>query len=116
MPEQLMKENGKTNAMVVKAQQAITTPEVQEMLKKLSEYGLGIFMPHMHEPETGNFIPLPSGIVSVENDLQVSFHNASEVAVANSVPVAWIWDNATQTAMACGGCYEVSGRHGKSNH
>jgi hypothetical protein len=104
------------NPLVEKAHQAIANPEVQEILKKLSEHGLGVFMPHIHDLETGDFIPLPPGIVSVENNLKVSFHHASEVEVANSVPVAWIWDNSTQTAMACGGCYEVSGRHGNSGH
>ena len=31
------------------AQEAIHLPEVQEMLRRLSEYKLGIFMPHIHE-------------------------------------------------------------------
>jgi hypothetical protein len=31
------------------AQEAIQLPEVQEMMRKLSVYNLGVFMPHMHE-------------------------------------------------------------------
>lgn len=102
--------------MIEKAQQAIAQPEVQEMLKKLSEYGLGVFMPHMHDSETGNFVPLPTEMVSVERDLQVSFHHISDPEVASSRPVGWVWSNAIQTAIVCTVCYEVSGRHGKGNH
>jgi hypothetical protein len=102
--------------MVEKAHTAIATSEVQEMLKKLSEYGLGVFMPHIHDPQTGEYAPLPKGIVSVEKHLQVSFHPASSEEVSNSRAVGWVWDETTKTAMACTVCYEVSGRHGKSNH
>ena len=41
------------------AQAAMHLPEVQEMLCRLSEYNLGIFMPHMHDERTGEFQPLP---------------------------------------------------------
>ena len=102
--------------MVKKAHEAIASSEVQEMMKKLSEYGLGVFMPHQHDPETGEYTPLPKGMVSVEKDLQVSFHSTSSKEVAESRAVGWVWDGETQTAMACTVCYEVSGRHGKSNH
>lgn len=33
------------------AQEAIHLPEIQEMLRRLSEYKLGIFMPHMRKPD-----------------------------------------------------------------
>ncbi|AFY82671.1 hypothetical protein [Oscillatoria acuminata] len=102
--------------MVEKAQTSIDTPELQEILKKLSEYGLGVFMPHMHDPTTGNFAPLPPGIVSVEDNLQVSFLNASDPKIAQALPVGWIWDNGTQSVMNCVRCIEYSGRHGKSSH
>ena len=44
------------------AQAAIHLPEVQEMLRRLSEYKLGIFMPHMHDESTGNssYFPITS--------------------------------------------------------
>ena len=35
-------------AMIVDTNKSIQEPEVQEMLRRLSAYGLGIFMPHMH--------------------------------------------------------------------
>jgi hypothetical protein len=46
-------------------QESIDLPEVQEMLRKLSKYNLGISMPHMHNEETGNFQPLPKELVQV---------------------------------------------------
>lgn len=104
------------NPLVEKAHEAISLPEVQELLRKLSSYGLGVFMPHMHDPETGDYVALSLGMVSVEKDLQVSFHDASAPEVAQSRPVGWVWNSGTQTAMVCTVCYEVSGRHGKANH
>ena len=41
------------------AQEAIHLPEVQEMLRRLAEYRLGIFMPHMHDEHTGEFRDFP---------------------------------------------------------
>jgi hypothetical protein len=60
------------------AQNAINLPEVKEMLKKLSQYNLGIYMPHMHDEESGAFKPLPPGITQVEDDLAVSFRPNNE--------------------------------------
>jgi len=60
------------------AQSAIDLPEVKEMLKKLSRYNLGIYMPHMHDEETGAFQPLPPGITQVEEGLVVSFRPNKE--------------------------------------
>ena len=45
------------------AQSAMCLPEVQEMLRRLSEHQLGIFMPHMHETGTTDFQALPDDIV-----------------------------------------------------
>ena len=54
------------------AQEAIHCPEVQEMLRRLSEYELGIFMPHMHDEQTGEFQSLPDEVMQVESGLEVS--------------------------------------------
>ena len=62
------------------AQEAIHFPEVQEMLRRLSEYKLGIFMPHIHDEQTGAFQPLPDQIIQVESALEVSFQLAEEIA------------------------------------
>ena len=62
------------------AQEAMHLPEVQEMLRRLSEYKLGIFMPHMHDKQTGEFQPLPDDVMQVESGLEVSFQPMEEIA------------------------------------
>ena len=42
------------------AQAAMQLPEVQDMLRRLSAFQLGIFMPHQHDEATGEFLPLPA--------------------------------------------------------
>jgi hypothetical protein len=37
------------------AQEAIHHPEVQEMLRRLSQFNLGVFMPHMHDEQLVSF-------------------------------------------------------------
>ena len=75
------------------AQAAIHLPEVQEMLCRLSEYKLGIFMPHMHDEQTGEFRPLPDNMMQVESGLEVSFHPMEEIATQTDhfLPVGWCW-------------------------
>ena len=75
------------------AQEAIDFPEVQEMLRRLSKYQLGIFMPHMHDEETGRFKALPDGVMQVESALEVSFKPTQEVAnqADHFLPVGWVW-------------------------
>lgn len=85
------------------AQAAIHLPEVQEMLCRLSEYNLGIFMPHMHDEQTGEFQPLPDNVMQVEAGLEVSFQPAE---IANQtdrfLPVGWCWHaGGTTTVAAC---------------
>ena len=86
------------------AQAAIHFPEVQDMLRRLSEYDLGICMPHMHDELTGNFAPLPTGFIQVESGLKVSFEPAGEVAERAEpfMPVGWAWqDGKSVTVAAC---------------
>ncbi len=86
------------------AQAAIKNPEVQEMLRKLSEYKLGIFMPHMHEQTSGDFMALPDDIIQVESGSEVSFQSRQEVASqpGRFLPVGWIWQaGASQPVAAC---------------
>ena len=75
------------------AQEAIYFPEVQEMLRRLSEYKLGIFMPHMHDEKTGQFQPLPDEVTQVESGLAVSFQSTQKIANQTDrfLPVGWIW-------------------------
>jgi hypothetical protein len=85
------------------AQAAIHLPEVQEMLRKLSEYKLGVFMPHMHDELTGDFQPLPDQVTQVEAGLHVSFQSTQ--AIENEpdrfLPVGWFWRASATTVQAC---------------
>jgi hypothetical protein len=98
--------------MVENAQRAIQEPEVQDMLKRLSAYGLGIYLPHMHT-DTVDFAPLPRGMVQVENNLEVSFQSRSE---ARGDAVGWVWDNQAQVAATCQVCVkDTDGGHKKAS-
>jgi len=86
------------------AQEAINFPEVQEMLRRLSEYKLGIFMPHMHDEQTGEFELLPDEVTQVESGLEVSFQRAQEIVNQTDrfMPVGWVWRaGASTTSAAC---------------
>ena len=86
------------------AQAAMHFPDVQEMLRKLSEYKLGIFMPHMHDEQTGDFQPLPDELVQVESGLEVSFQSSAKMAQQTDrfLPVGWVWRaGATTPVAAC---------------
>ncbi len=84
------------------AQAARHVPEVQEMQRRLSEYQLGIFMPHTHDAESGDFQPLPDDIVQVESGLQVSFRSSQEIAsqTGRFLPVGWAWPAGAPTLVA----------------
>ena len=84
------------------AQAAVQLPEVQEMLRRLSGHGLGIFMPHMHDERTGDFLSLPDDVTQVEAGLEVSFQPAAEIAsqADRFQPVAWLWRTGAVTAAA----------------
>ena len=86
------------------AQAAMQLPEVQDMLRRLSAFQLGIFMPHQHDEATGEFLPLPADVMQVESGLAVSFQRLDEVAnqTATFLPVGWLWRaGATTVASAC---------------
>ena len=84
------------------AQAAVHLPEVQEMLRKLSHHGLGIFMPHMHNEHTGEFQALPEEVVQVESGLAVSFQRTTQNFnhVDRFLPVGWFWRNGASTISA----------------
>jgi hypothetical protein len=75
------------------AQEAIHLPEVQEMLRRLSEYKLGIFIPHMHDQDSDGFQLLPDEVMQVESGLQVSFQPSEEIVNQTNrfMPVGWVW-------------------------
>ena len=86
------------------AQAAMQLPEVQDMLRRLSAFQLGIFMPHQHDEATGEFLPLPADVMQVESGLTVSFERLDEIAnqTASFLPVGWLWrSGATTVAAVC---------------
>ena len=84
------------------AQDAIQLPEVQEMLRRLSAYRLGIFMPHMHDQQTGEFQLLPDEVTQVESGLVVSFLPTEEIVNQTDrfLPVGWFWRAGASTPAA----------------
>ncbi len=84
------------------AQEAIHLPEVQEMLRRLSEYKLGIFMPHMHDDQTGECQSLPDEVIQVEAGLEVSFQPVEQIANQPDrfLPVGWGWRAGASTPLA----------------
>jgi hypothetical protein len=107
------------------AQDAIHLPEVQAMLQKLSEYQLGIFMPHMHDEQTGEFQPLPVEVMQVESGLAVSFKPTADILSHGDrfLPVGWVWrDGAPMPVTACEMVWDEAqdgavgqGKHSMSN-
>lgn len=91
------------NTLIENTQSAIEAPEVIEAMKVLAKHKLGVCMPHSHA-ENGEFTELPSGIVSFEEDLKVSFHNAEHPPVKNSVAVGWRWNPDTGMVEAIARC------------
>ena len=86
------------------AQAAIHLPEVQEMLRKLSSFNLGVFMPHMHDESTGDFKPLADDVVQIESALEVSFKSILAVSDQGErfLPVGWVWRaGACSVSAAC---------------
>lgn len=82
------------------ARAAIQLPEVQEMMRKLSAYNLGVYMPHMHDEKTGAFQLLPEGMTQVEDDLKVSFQSV-DLSDSSFVPVAWVWQDGPTPGATC---------------
>ena len=86
------------------AQAALQLPEVLDMLRRLSAYQLGIFMPHQHDDSTGEFQPLPNEVMQVESGRAVSFERLDEIArrTESFLPVGWRWHaGRVSVAAAC---------------
>ena len=85
-----------------RAQAAIHLPEVQAMMQRLSEFDLGIFMPHRHDDGTGEFQPLPDEVTQLESGRAVSFERLEEIArrTESFLPVGWRWCAGTSTVAA----------------
>ena len=66
---------------------AVNTPEVQEMLRQLGKFGLGVALPHMHTDE--GMVPLPEGMIASEDNLKVTFRKRDEMTNSKALPVMW---------------------------
>lgn len=88
---------------IEKAAANLQNPEVANLVKQLSSYGFGVCVPHMHDEETGEFLPLPEGTVQSESQLQVTFRKRSELT-ENDLPVAWVWNDSLATIQTCHTC------------
>ena len=74
------------------------------MLRRLSEYKLGIFAPHMHDEHTGKCQPLPDELMRVEPGVEVSFQPTAEIAHQRDryLPVGLLWRaGASMAVVAC---------------
>ena len=78
---------------LISAQEALNLPKVQAMLKRLSKFQLGIFMPHTHDETIGAFQMRGNDVVQVQSGLQVSSKAAKEIATQRDscVPAGWFW-------------------------
>lgn len=100
------------------AQQAIQLPEIQDIIKVLSKYNLGVCMPHMHDSLNGDFLILPHDTVQVEGGLQVDFKKIEDVDLNNNIPVGWRWqDDGVKASATCFQfCTEVETQSGNKSH
>ena len=88
---------------VRRAADALNRPEVQDLVKKLSDYGLAVAVPHMHG-ENGKLVPLPMDRVAYEDDLRVTFPHRNDSILEAAEPVMWGWDQTTQTVTPLAHC------------
>ena len=98
------------------AQAAMQLPEVQDMLRRLSAFQLGIFMPHQHDEATDEFLPLPADVVQVESGLAVSFERLDEIAnqTASFLPVGWLWRSGASTVASVCEMVDAGGPDGEA--
>jgi len=90
--------------------QAIETEEVQEIIKTLAKYNLGVFLPHSHKKgdgKTGNgFETLPDHMMSIEDDLVTSFIPREEmISSGHGVPTGWRWVDGEAAVCVASGCF-----------
>lgn len=99
-----------TRGIAEKARLALRIPEVEQLLRQLAEYGLGVCVPHMHDPITNEMVPLPPNMVQMEANLKVSFVERDKMD-DRQVPVAWLWDQELKTVRHCAVCQPPDGPH-----
>lgn len=88
---------------IERASDSVQKPEVQQLIRELAKYDLGVCIPHMHDMVTGSFLPLPRDCVQSENGLKVSFVSSAKVGKSD-IPVAWRWNDQLEVAATCHVC------------
>jgi len=85
---------------------AIQHPRVQEIIKELSGYNLGVALPHIHQDGTADL--LPDDKVQYENNLVVSFVYKKEFSKKDhsGFPVSWRWNQTKNRVEACAWCHD----------
>lgn len=83
--------------------EAIESEEVQQIIKRLSRYGLAVALPHSHGTN-GNFLPLPDNQVAFESSLRVSFVQKDSPVLVSAIPVMWRWNAGTEAVASCATC------------
>lgn len=85
---------------------AVNLPEVQEMIRKLGQYGLAVALPHMHQE--GKMVPLPEDMCAFEEKLKITFGKKDDESGVPMVPVMWQCgneiDSVARCVQNCGGC------------
>lgn len=82
------------------ALEAIQLPEVQDLMRQLAKFNLGVCVPHMHGADV-DFEVLPAELVQVEENCEVRWVPRSELNdMVGHVPVAWRWADDGLVAMA----------------
>jgi len=89
-----------TSSKVLQGLAAIDEPEVQALVRRLGDYGLGVTIPHQHADDEV-MTNLAPHIVQYEDNLQVSFVGENDPILAGSVPVAWMWDSGLRIVGRC---------------
>jgi len=104
MTTQLLK--NKITPDVATAIDATLNPRVQEIIKELAWYNLGVALPHIHGEGPADL--LPSDQIAYESNLQVSFVHQAVFASKehNGFPVAWRWNPTTTRVEACAWCHD----------
>lgn len=87
---------------VERAIASIDLPEVQEMIKRLSEFNLAVYAPHMHSEDI-DFAAQPNHFVQIEEDCRVRWVSREQLKhFETSIPVAWRWvDDGIHAAAKC---------------
>ncbi len=85
------------------AQEAVTRPEVQQMIKELGAYGLAVNIPHAHNAD--KLVQLDDGYVASEHDLRVSFRPISEIRQEKDIiDVGWRYNPKSDRVELCQCC------------